>query len=136
MAGGTRLIRWVLLVAVVVAAGGGCTRPGGTQTAHRKHTISVTFDYNFRLTPACSAKVTKRCVQRFVVYDMSEGMAKRTQLFVVAVPAEANGLVKGISGRSPELDFEPGKHLLAVTAQRPDGVESATPVSTTWITIP
>ena len=124
--------RWWLLAAIFLAASVRCT----AQVPHGKHTVTVTFDYDFRLTPACSAKVTQKCVQRFVVYDISGGPSKRIRPFFVAVPDGASGPVNGIGGRSPELDFESGKHLLAVTAQNPEGVESDPSDATIWITIP
>ena len=88
---------------------------------HGVHTIKVTFDYDFRLTPACTSHVTKNCVQQFVVYDISGGTSKTTRykLFTVPLPSNPVGMVHGIPGTSQPLDFESGKHLLAVTALEP-----------------
>jgi hypothetical protein len=108
---------------------------------HGIHTITVTFDYDFRLTPACTATVTKKCVQEFVVYDISAGAskAKRYKLFTVPLPPNPTGMVHGIQATSPSLDFESGKHLLGVTALAPGtdpNHESSPRACSTWITIP
>ena len=94
------------------------------QKTPNTHTISVTFDYNFALTPACSATVTQKCVKQFNIYDISPGVAKRTKIGSVPIPSNATGLVKGISGTTDPVLFDPGKHRLAVSAQMPDGTES------------
>jgi hypothetical protein len=104
--------------------------------APAKHSVTVKFDYDFGPTPACSAKIKKSCIQQFVVYDISAGEAKRSKLFTIPAPPDAKGAVNGITGTSPELLFESGKHLLAVVAQEPDGSESHPRACTTWITIP
>jgi len=109
--------------------------------AHGTHTITVTFDYDFRLTPACTAAVTKNCVQEFVVYDISSGAskAKRYKLFTVPLPPTPGGMVHSIQATSPPLDFESGKHLIAVTALEsgtdPNN-ESLPQACSTWITVP
>lgn len=108
---------------------------------HGVHTITVTFDYNFLLTPACTATVTKDCVQEFVVYDISAGASKaqRHKLFSVPLPPNPSGMVRGIQATSPPLDFESGKHLLGVTALEPatnSSSESSPQACTTWITVP
>ena len=122
----------VLVLAVIgsVTLAGRCI----AQTQPIKHTISVKFDYNFTATPACSQKVTKKCIAKFVVYDISGG--KPYELFTIPVPADANGAVKGISGESQPLLFEPGKHLIAVTAQKDSGEESNPSASAMWVKIP
>jgi hypothetical protein len=99
-----------------------------------KHTISVTFDYDFTATHACSPKVTKNCVARFIVYDISGN--KPYKLFTIPVPADATGPVKGISGESQPLLLESGKHQLGVTAQNDKGEESRSYACTVWVTIP
>jgi hypothetical protein len=88
------------------------------------HKISFTFDYDFSITPACSRKVTKACVQQFNFYDISQGIPKRVKLGSIPVPTGAHGLVKGISGTTESILFNPGKHRVAVSAQTPDGSES------------
>lgn len=125
-------------------------KPGGTSnganstqgaappaTSHGLHYVTVTFDYDFSRTPACSEKVTTKCVQEFVAYDISAGVKNRIKLFEIPLPAKAEGVVKGITGKSPtKLDFESGKHLIAVVAREPDGTESMHRACTTWIQIP
>ena len=106
------------------------------ETPHGQHTVTVTFDYDFRLTPACSKKVVANCVQQFVAYDISAGARKATFLFPIPLPATPVNLVHGITATSPKLDFESGKHLISVTAQGPDGKQSRKSVCTTWIVIP
>ena len=103
---------------------------------HGVHTVSVTFNYDFARTPACSDKVTKDCVRQFIVYDISAGVKTRARLFTIAVPDGARGMVQGITGTSPRLDFESGKHQLAVTAQEPSGAESRHYAATVWVVIP
>jgi hypothetical protein len=106
------------------------------ETTHGQHTVTVTFDYDFRLTPACSKKVVVNCVQQFVAYDISAGAKKATFLFPIALPTNPVNLVHSITATSPKLDFESGKHLISVTAQGPDGKQSRKSVCTTWIEIP
>jgi hypothetical protein len=86
------------------------------------HTITVTFDYDFTKTPACSDKAKKQCVARFSVYDISSD--KPYFLFSAPVPDRAQGLMKGIRATSPRMLFAVGKHRIAVSAQEPDGKES------------
>lgn len=105
-----------------------------------KHSVTVTFNYDFTHTPACPDGVKpdpkKGCVSQFIVYDISGGVKNRIKLFTVAAPAGATKVVNGITGKSPELVFEPGKHELAVTAQMNGGTESAVNAATVWIEIP
>lgn len=103
---------------------------------NRKHTIEISFNYDFRLTPACSPKAKGACVQEFVLYDISAGVSKRSKLMEIPVPRGATGLVKGITATTPPLVFESGKHLLAVVARMPNGVESKTGSCNVWVTIP
>jgi hypothetical protein len=108
-----------------------------TATSHGLHFVSVTFNYDFGKTPACSATVKTSCVQEFVAYDISAGVRRRTKLFEIPLPPNPVGLVQGITGKSPtKLDFESGKHLISVSALEPDGTESKHRVCTTWIEIP
>ena len=111
----------MLIVAVLVSL-----LPGGLQTPHphRTITIKVTFDYDFRITPACSAKVTQGCVQQFNLYE------------VFPVPTGATGFVKGISATTEPYLFDSGRHRLAVSAQMPNGQESDLSECTTIITVP
>jgi hypothetical protein len=98
-----------------------------------KRTITVRFDYDFRLSPACSITTTKKCVKLFNVYDITG--RKREWLFSVPIPAKASGYVKGITGASPPLPLFPGKHVLAVTARSADDAESETNVCTTTVDV-
>lgn len=132
LAGRRALVRAAALLALVLAI----ALAAGGQTANRKHTITLTFDYDFRLTPACSSKITQDCVQQFVGYDISAGVAKRTKLGVIPLPSNPKGLVRRISGTTPPLLFESGKHLFAVTAQMPNGKESDPDSCTAWADVP
>lgn len=107
----------------------------GGQTGSSKHSVTLTFDYDFRTMPVCSSGVTKNCVAQFNVYDISAGVAKRTKLFSSPPPQTAKGVVKAITLTTPTLLFESGKHLLAVTAQTPAGTESDPKQCVTWVTI-
>ncbi len=115
--------------------------PSSTQaeqsTTHGLHFVTVTFDYDFGKTRACSKKVKTSCVQEFVAYDISAGVKHRTKLFEIRLPPKPVGLVRGITGKSPtKLDFESGRHLISVSAREADGRESKHSVCTTWIEIP
>lgn len=120
------------LLALVLAS----VLSGSAQTTPSMHTIRLTFDYDFRLTPACSPKVTQECVQQFNFYDISMGIANREKLGSIPVPAGATGLVKGISAKTEPFLFGPGRHRLAVSAQMPDGTESDLSKCTTIVKIP
>jgi hypothetical protein len=100
------------------------------------HKISFTFDYDFGAIPACSRTVTKACVQQFNLYDISQGTSKRVKLGSIPVPDGASGQVKGISGATEPLLFNSGKHMIAVTAQLPDGSESNPRKCATIVEIP
>ena len=105
-------------------------------TSHSVHAVTVTFDYDFSKTPACTAKITKHCVQQFIAYDVSASAAHPAMLFPISLPANPVGLVKGISKPGPPIDFESGRHLISVSAMSPDGTHSKRSLCTTWITIP
>src|SRR5215471_21308239 len=109
---------------------------GNAQTAPSLHTVSLTFDYDFTVTPACSPKVTQRCVQQFNFYDISVGIAHREKLGSIPVPADAAGKVTGITAKTEPFLFGPGRHKLAVSAQMPDGTESDLRKCTTIVKIP
>lgn len=112
---------------------GTCFGQSQSPSQSSKHAITITFDYDFTAMHACSPKVSKKCIAKFVVYDISG--KKPYKLFTIPVPADASGPVKGISGQSEPLLFEVGKHLLAVTAQKDTGEESNTYACSVWITI-
>ena len=105
-------------------------------TSHSVHAVTVTFDYDFSKTPACTTKITKHCVQQFIAYDVSASAAHPAMLFPISLPANPVGLVKGTSKPGPPIDFESGKHLISVSAMSPDGTHSKRSLCTTWITIP
>jgi hypothetical protein len=92
--------------------------PAGSAT----HSITVQFDYDFTKTPACSAKVSTACIKTFDVYDISG--EKPYLLFSIPVPANAHGLMKGITATSPRMLFAIGKHRIGVSAQMPNGEKS------------
>jgi hypothetical protein len=87
-----------------------------------QHSITVQFDYDFTKTPACTAKVTEACVQKFNVYDISGD--KPYLLFSIPAPQNAHGVVKGITATSPRMWFAIGSHRIGVSAQMPDGEKS------------
>jgi len=66
--------------------------------------------------------LTKNCIKQFNVYDATD--KEQVKLFSIPVPAEATGLVKGITGTSPLISLRAGEHSLVVTAQEADGTES------------
>jgi hypothetical protein len=107
-----------------------------TASSHGKHTVTVTFDYDFGKTPACTATIKTGCVQQFIAYDISVGTKNPTMLFPIALPANPVGIFHGITATSPLLDFESGKHLISVSAMTPDGHHSRRSLCTTWIVIP
>jgi hypothetical protein len=96
--------------------------PTATSTESAKHILTLTFDYDFTKTPACSATVKVHCVAKFSVYDISSH--KPYFLFYAPVPNGAHGSMKGITATSPQLLFAVGKHRIAVSAVEPDGSES------------
>lgn len=108
--------------------------PVAAGAGNLKHKITVTFNYDFSATPACSSTHDPKCVKEFVLYDISAGVAKRTTLMTIPVPPNPKGFVKDISATTPPLLFEPGRHFLAVVARTPDGTESR--AATVWVTIP
>jgi hypothetical protein len=96
----------LLMIRTLVAMVLVCALTGTAQQAQRKHAISFTFGYDFRITPACSSKVTKRCVQLFNLYDISAGILKRVMLGSIPVPSGATEFVKGIFVTTEPLLFE------------------------------
>ena len=106
-----------------------------TPTPPAMHKITMKFDYDFGRSPACSASITANCVQQFNVYDISGGPLHRIKLFSIPVPPKASGQMKGITGTSPQLSWDPGTHFLAVTAQPPTGNESNPVVCMTIVQI-
>lgn len=120
------------LVALIGVAAMTCA----AQTNGAKHKISINFNYDFSHAQVCSTKNTKSCVTQFNLYDISAGLQKKTKLMSFPPPAGATGVVEGIKATTPELVFEPGKHLLAVTAQISNGTESDPMKCTIWVEVP
>lgn len=79
-----------------------------------QHTLTVTLDYDFTADNACSASVTKGCLQQFNVYDITSGTP--VKLFSFAAPAGATGPVNGITGTSGLITLHAGTHTFAATA--------------------
>jgi hypothetical protein len=107
------------------------------------HIISVTFDYDFDRTPACTENIKRRCVQQFVVYDISADPKHPYRIGVVALPDHPFGQRRAIPGKTDPHIFESGRHLIAVTAQEPEPqphpLESTTigcASCTAWVKIP
>ena len=120
------LLTWILASAFAV--------PWQTPTnppADGKHTITVNFSYDFSETPSCSKQIKKACIVQFNVYDISAGAKSPTKLFSVLAPPGETKPAHRISGKSPRLLLEPGKHQLAVTAQVSDGKESKVDATST-----
>ena len=99
----------------------------------RKRRVTVTFNYDFSLSHACSPASTADCVKQFNVYDLTA--KKRMKLFSIPVPADADGFVNGITGTSPPLRLPAGEQILVVTAQAADGSESDFDACTTRIRV-
>jgi hypothetical protein len=83
-----------------------------------QRTVTVTFDYDFSKFPPCSAKVTKKCIQQFDVWEVSA--KSPIFLFTIPVPTDAKGPVKGITGSAPKKrPFYTGPHRFGVSAKMP-----------------
>jgi hypothetical protein len=103
-------------------AGGMGSGPGGPEQS-AVHTITVKFDYDFTNVPVCAGKPSEKCVQQFVVYDISG--PKKIKLFVLPPPQGAKGKMTGITGISPKLLFMVGYHRIGVSAASSANTESA-----------
>jgi hypothetical protein len=108
----------------------------GVLRSQSTHKITFTFDFDFSITPACSPEIKETCVQQFNFYDISAGIPKRVKLGSFAAPAGATGHVKGMSVTTKSLLFNPGRHVFAVSAQMPNGMESDLSKCTTIVKIP
>jgi hypothetical protein len=62
---------------------------GNTHKSPSRHAITFTFDYDFRLTPACSPTATQDCVQQFNLYEISPGIPNRVRLGSIPAPVGA-----------------------------------------------
>jgi hypothetical protein len=91
--------------------------PEGPPQAVRR-TVTVTFNYDFSQYPPCAAKVTKKCIEQFNVWEVSA--EKPIFLFTIPVPSGATGVVKDITGTSPtKRVFYTGPHRFGVSAKMP-----------------
>jgi len=64
---------------------------GTDKYALDRHTVTVTFNYDFQKNPSCQEKPKfKKRVAQFAVYDVSRQPIK---LFTISVPEGARGLV-------------------------------------------
>jgi hypothetical protein len=105
------------------ANGGQATSSTGGQPAQSAvHTITVKFDYDFTHVPVCSGKSSEKCVQQFIVYDISG--TKQIKLFSLPPPEHAKGKMTGITGTSPKLLFVVGYHRIGVAAASSANTES------------
>lgn len=96
--------------------------PKSDPSGSAMHTVTVKFDYDFTRTPLCSGKKKDACVSTFNVYDISG--PKAYKLFSIPAPADAKGMVKGITATSPRMLFGVGKHRIGVSAVSANGKES------------
>jgi hypothetical protein len=110
----------------------GGTRPAAPPSA--VHSIGVEFNYDFTKTPACSATVTKNCVAKFQVFDISVPGIQHL-LFTIAVPAGASGKTNPIKANSPRLPFVIGRHRLGVSAVTPENLKSDPLLCSTIVTV-
>jgi hypothetical protein len=108
--------------------------PSVTGATPGQHTLTVTFNYDFTTDNACSATVTKSCLQQFNIYDVTTGTP--VKLFSVPAPAGATTAVTGITGTSALLPMKSGVHTFGATAQMADGTESSPNASTATATVP
>ena len=106
-----------------------------TTSADGNHRISFTFDYDFRNTPACTKKVATHCVKQFVLYDLSAGIRKKTMLGTAPLPEHPKGLMH-VSATTDPILFDPGRHLIAVSAEMEDGTQSDPRRCTTIVIVP
>ena len=113
-----------LLTVILISLVSNSVLVSQSKPAQSRRTITFTFDYDFGITPACSATVKKDCVQQFHFYDISAGIPKRVPLGSFPVPMGATGLMKGISFTTDRRLFNVGKHMVAVAAQSENGLES------------
>jgi hypothetical protein len=122
------------LAAVATAFALATALPSATQATPGQHTLTVTFNYDFTTDNACSATVTKSCLQQFNIYDVTTGTP--VKLFSVPAPAGATTAVTGITGTSALLPIKSGVHTFGATAQMADGTESSPNASTATATVP
>jgi hypothetical protein len=127
---------WELKRLSILAAALTLLNVGPLDAAGSRHKVTVKFSYDFRHNPPCSATLTRGCVEQFNVYDISAGVAHRTKLMSIPVPSHVHHGMTRISATTPPLLWEPGRHLLAVVAQLPKGIESDPKDCAVWVQIP
>ncbi|HXW57674.1 MAG TPA: hypothetical protein VEJ67_18120 [Candidatus Cybelea sp.] len=127
---------WKVKRLSVLAAALALLNVGPLDAAGSRHKVTVRFSYDFRNTPPCSATLRRGCVEQFNLYDISAGVAHRTKLMSIPVPSHVRRGMTEISATTPPLLWEPGKHLLALVAQLPRGIESDPKDCTVWVQIP
>lgn len=121
-----RSVGWLVGICVGLVTGGVVEAGPGT------HTVTVSLNYDFSADGACSATVTKSCLQQFNIYDVTTGTP--VKLFSVPAPAGASAAVTGITGTSGALVLKSGVHTFGATAQMADGTESSPNASTATAT--
>jgi len=108
------------------------------------HYITVTFDYDFTKTPPCSTSkkhAVHPCAGQFSIFETTNGTSQRHRilLFNVPLPPYPQGVVKGITLKSPQkIDLVLGWHKLGVAAMDPIGWESTLQFCdscATWINV-
>ncbi len=104
-----------------------------TNATTGQHTLTVSFNYDFTTDNACSATVTKACLQQFNIYDLTTGTP--VKLFTVPAPSGASTAVTGITATSALLPLKSGVHTFGATAQMADGTESSPNASTATATV-
>jgi hypothetical protein len=109
-----------VIPAIDPCANGGQASTTPAQSA--VHTITVKFDYDFTHVPVCSGKPSEKCVQQFIVYDISG--PKKIKLFSLPPPPNAKGKMTGITATSPKLLFVVGYHRIGVSAASSANTES------------
>ncbi len=77
-------------IAATSARAGRVQEPAATLPVSARHSIGIAFYYDFTKTPACSAVVTKNCVAKFEVLDISVPGLQHL-LFTMPVPPGAMG---------------------------------------------
>jgi hypothetical protein len=122
------------LLAVAGLAAMASTMAALTDAAPGQHTLAVSLNYDFTTDIACSATVTKSCLQQFNIYDVTSGTPLK--LFTFPAPAGASGPVTGITATSALLPLKSGVHIFGATAQMADGTESSPNASTATATVP
>ena len=107
-----------LMSACSRAQSSGQSKPRVLAQSAVMRTVTVKFDYDFSRFPACSAKVTQKCVEQFNVYEVSA--KPPIFLFSIPLPPKAKGKMSGITGSAPQKQsFFTGPHRFGVTAKGP-----------------